>query len=114
MENLVEDEDLTVLESKYNSIKNRIDALEKELGIDDYEERSQEIASAISSGITNFMKEFEAEYSDFPFYFNLKTLDVSCLSNGIRTSLKKNWWCRKPACCSSFSTIRITSICCAE
>ncbi|WP_319757696.1 DUF3732 domain-containing protein [uncultured Sphaerochaeta sp.] len=89
LENQISDDDRIKLEQKYSQIQSRISVLNEQIGVDNSEEKENAVLNAISLDITKFMKAFDTEFSDCPFYFNLKYLEVSFLRNGEVITLKR-------------------------
>ena len=89
LENYKKEDDLSELKNKLLTIQNRINLLEKELSLEDSEEKLQAVMSMIASDITEFMKEFETEYSNKSFYFDINKLEASFWNNGHNTTLEK-------------------------
>lgn len=70
------DDDLAALEARVDELKNRIYKLEKEAGVDDSEQRLTSILNIISNRISRYVQELEAEFSEYPFRFDLTNLTI--------------------------------------
>ncbi len=69
-------EDLETLESEHRRLKLKVEKLEREIDSDDTNERLTSIMNNISSQMTRYIQELKAEFSEFPFRFDLSHLTV--------------------------------------
>jgi len=69
-------DDLKALESEYRRLKFKVEELERKIDADDTNERLVSIMNNISSRMSQYIKELEAEFSEFPFRFDLSHLTV--------------------------------------
>jgi len=69
-------EDLKALETQHKRIKVKVEELENKIGADDTNERLASIMNNISTRMTQYIKELEAEFSEFPFRLDLSHLTV--------------------------------------
>jgi hypothetical protein len=76
LEELKPDEDLTILEQDVARLSRKVETLTGQIGDDDYSERLASILNNISSLMTKYVEQFDAEFKEFPFKFDLKTLTV--------------------------------------
>jgi len=70
------DDDLAALEAKVDELKARGAKLEEESGTDDSTERLTSTLNIISNRISQYVKELDAEFSEFPFRLDLSNLTV--------------------------------------
>lgn len=70
------EDDLVVLRTRVDELKDRVSMLEKDSGADDSEDRLNSILNIISNKISHYVSEFEAEFSEFPFRFDFNQLTV--------------------------------------
>lgn len=69
-------EDLKALESEHRRLKLKVENLEREIDADDTTERLKSIMNSISSRMTKYIQEMEAEFNQFPFRFDLSHLTI--------------------------------------
>ena len=70
------DDDLTAFKARVDELQALVAQLERETGADDNEERFASILNIISNRISRYVKELEAEFSQFPFRLDLSHLTV--------------------------------------
>jgi hypothetical protein len=73
---------------KRKRLVNRIAALEKEIGADDSEERLASALNSISTNISEYVRELKAEFSQYPFRFDLKRLTLVADRGGRTVSME--------------------------
>jgi hypothetical protein len=76
LEGLVPNEELASREKEHRRLKFKVDELEKKIGADNSNERLTSILNNISSQVSQYVKAFEAEFSEFPVRFDLNNLTV--------------------------------------
>ncbi len=76
METYRPDDDLTGLKKRMEELQEIVERLEKATGVDDGAERLASTINIISNRISRYVKELEAEFSEFPFRFDLNHLTV--------------------------------------
>lgn len=76
LENSRPNDDIEIIESELRRIRLKIEDLEREIGDDDTNERVTSVMNSISFRMTQYIKEFEAEFSEFSFRFDLSKLTV--------------------------------------
>jgi len=76
LEELKPDEVLTAMERDAARLRRKVETLTDQVGEDDYGERLASILNNISSLTSKYVEKFEAEFREFPFKFDLKTLTV--------------------------------------
>jgi hypothetical protein len=69
-------EDVESLESEHRRLKLKVEKLESEIDADDANERLMSVMNNISSQMTRYIQELKAEFSEFPFRFDLSRLTV--------------------------------------
>jgi hypothetical protein len=69
-------EDREALESEHRRLKLKVEKLEREIDSDDTNERLISTMNNISSRMTRYIQELEAEFREFPFRFDLTHLTV--------------------------------------
>lgn len=69
-------DDIEALESEHRRLKLKVEELERKIDADDTNERLASIMNNISSRMTRYIQELEAEFSEFPFRFDLSHLTV--------------------------------------
>lgn len=89
LDNYVKEDTLSHLKNRQDEINRRIESLEEQLGLNDTEDRLQQVMNAISMNITEYMRAFEVEFSGKPFYFDINKLEVSFLNGTYPTTLKR-------------------------
>jgi hypothetical protein len=76
LESLTPNEELTSREAAPRRLKFKVDELEKKVGADESNERLVSILNNISTYVSQFVRAFEAEFSEHPTRFDLKHLTV--------------------------------------
>lgn len=76
LETYSSDDDLSGLKARVSDLQSRVRQLEKYAGVDDSAERLTSILNLISSRISRYVAELEAEFSEYPFRFDLNQLTV--------------------------------------
>ncbi len=76
LEELRPDEALATMEQDIARLRRKVETLTGEVGEDDYGERLASILNNISSLMSRYIEKFEAEFREFPFKFDLKSLTV--------------------------------------
>lgn len=76
LESLTPNEELTSREAAHRRLKFKVDELEKKIGSDESNERLVSILSNISSHVSQFVRAFEAEFSEYPARFDLKNITL--------------------------------------
>jgi hypothetical protein len=76
LENLHPSDDIQKMESEFRRLKLKVENLERKIDADDTNERLMSVMNNISSRMTQYIKELEAEFSEFPFRFDLSHLTV--------------------------------------
>jgi hypothetical protein len=76
LENLIPDNELAILEMQHRRLKLKVDELEKKIGADSSNERLTSILNNISSQISQYIRDFEGEFSAFPVRFDLNNLTI--------------------------------------
>lgn len=76
LENLSPDEELGRLEAENRRLKRRVEDLEDRIGSDDSNERLKSILNIISSKLTHYIRQFEAEFHDYPARFDLTNITI--------------------------------------
>lgn len=71
LENLTPNEDIARLEAEHRRLQLKVEDLEKRIGADNSDDRLQSILNIISAKVTEYIKKFEAEFSDYPARFDL-------------------------------------------
>lgn len=70
------DNDIDRLEKENKRLSLKLEDLERQIGSDDTAERIRSIMNNISSSMTQYIKDFEAEFCQFPFNFDFANLTV--------------------------------------
>lgn len=70
------DNDLDRLENENYRLSLKVEDLERQIGSDDTAERIRSIMNNISSSMTQYIKDFEAEFCEYPFNFDFANLTV--------------------------------------
>lgn len=70
------DDDLFVLNARVEDLERLVALLERDSGADDSEERLASTLNIISTRISRYVRELEAEFSEFPFRLDLSQLTV--------------------------------------
>lgn len=76
LESMIPNEELATRESEHRRLKFKVEELEKKIGADDSNERLTSILNIISSQVTQYIRTFDAEFSEFPARFDLKHLTI--------------------------------------
>jgi len=77
LENIQPRDDLELMESEFKRLMLKVEELERKIGADDTDERLMSTINIISSQMTRYVKELEAEFSEFPFRLDLSHLTVA-------------------------------------
>jgi hypothetical protein len=70
------DDDLAAYKARVDELQKFVTQLERDSGADDSEERLASILNIISNRISRYVQELGAEFSEFPFRFDLSHLTV--------------------------------------
>lgn len=70
------DDDLAVLKARGEELQAQVALLERVSGVDDSAERLASVLNFISNRISRYVAELEAEFSEYPFRFDLRQLTV--------------------------------------
>ncbi|WP_200882584.1 DUF3732 domain-containing protein [Methylobacter sp. BBA5.1] len=76
LESLIPNTELASHEAEYRRLKFKVEELEKKVGSDDSQERLMSILNNISAHISQYIRDFEAEFSAYPARLDLKRLTV--------------------------------------
>jgi len=76
LENLIPNTELASHEAEYRRQKFKVEELEKKVGSDDSQERLLSILNNISAHVSQYIRDFEAEFSAYPARLDLKRLTV--------------------------------------
>lgn len=76
LENLAPNEELDRLETENRRLKLRVEDLEDRIGADDSNERLKAILNIISSQLTHYIRQFEAEFHEYPARFDLANITI--------------------------------------
>jgi Protein of unknown function (DUF3732) len=76
LENLIPNTELASHEAEYCRLKFKVEELEKKVGADDSQERLMSILNNISAHVSQYIRDFEAEFSAYPVRLDLKRLTV--------------------------------------
>jgi chaperonin cofactor prefoldin len=76
LEELKPDETIVTLEQNVARLGRRVETLAGQVGEDDYAERLASILNNISTMTSKFVEKFDAEFKEYPFKFDLRTLTV--------------------------------------
>lgn len=76
LEELKPDAALAAMEQDVARLHRKVETLTSQVGEDDYGERLASILNNISSLTSKYVEKFEAEFREFPFKFDLKSLTV--------------------------------------
>ena len=76
LENLIPNEELASREAEHRRLKFKVEELEKKIGADDSNERLTSILNIISSQVSQYIRTFDAEFSEFPARLDLKHLTI--------------------------------------
>lgn len=70
------DDDLAAFKAREDELQKLVAQLERDSGADDSEERLESILNIISTRISRYVQDLEAEFSEFPFRLDLNHLTV--------------------------------------
>ena len=76
LENSRPNDDLEMMESELRRLRLKVEELERKIDSDDTNERLSSVMNNISSRMTRYIQELGAEFSEFPFRFDLSNLTV--------------------------------------
>ena len=76
LENLVPNDELASLEGEYRRCKLRVEDLEGRIGSDTSNERLNSILNIISMQVSKFIREFEAEFQEYPARIDLANITI--------------------------------------
>lgn len=76
LEQLKPDAELRTIEQDVARLRRKVETLIDQVGEDDYGARLASILNNISTLTTKYVERFEAEFNEFPFKFDLKSLTV--------------------------------------
>ena len=76
LENLVSNEELALREKEHRRLKSKVDDLERKISADDSNERLTSILNNISSRVSQYIRAFKAEFSEFPVRLDLNSLTI--------------------------------------
>jgi hypothetical protein len=76
LENLALNEELARLEGERRRLKLRVEDLEERIGADDSNERLNSILNIISGQVTQYIRQFEAEFRDYPARIDLAKITI--------------------------------------
>lgn len=76
LETILPNDDLVRLEAENRRIKNKVQQLENQIGVDDSDERLVSILNNISAQITRYIQMFNAEFGPYPARLNLSHLTI--------------------------------------
>ena len=76
LENSRPNDDLEMMESELRRLRLKVEELERKIDSDDTNERLASVMNNISSRMTRYIQELGAEFSEFPFRFDLSNLTV--------------------------------------
>lgn len=76
LETLLPNENLARLEAENRRLSNRVKQLEKQIGVDDSNERLTSILNNISAQISRYIQKFNAEFGPYPARLNLPQLTI--------------------------------------
>lgn len=76
LENLAPNEELARLEGEYRRLSLRVEDLERRIGADDSNERLSSIMNIISTQVSLYIRQFEAEFGDYPARFDLANITI--------------------------------------
>lgn len=77
LENLASNEELDRLESEHHRLKLKVEDLEERIGADDSNERLKSILNIISTQVTQYIRQFEAEFQDYPARLELSKANIT-------------------------------------
>ncbi len=76
LESARSEDETSSLEAEQERLKQLIGELKQKIGIDDIEDRLASALNNISSKVTQYIRELKAEFSEYPFRFDLAQLTV--------------------------------------
>jgi hypothetical protein len=76
LENLAPNEELAKLEAEHRRIKLKVEDLESRIGADDSNDRLSSILNIISTQVTQYIQQFEAEFRAYPARFDLANITI--------------------------------------
>jgi hypothetical protein len=76
LENLAPNEELERLKTENRRLKLRVDDLENLIGADDSNERLKSILNIISSQLTDYIRQFKAEFHEYPARLDLANITI--------------------------------------
>lgn len=76
LENLIPNSELVALEAKHERLRRRVAELERRVGDDSSSERLTSILNNIAGYVSQFIRELQAEFSDFPVRIDLTNLTI--------------------------------------
>ena len=76
VENLAPNADVRSLEDEQTRLSRKIEELERAAGVADTDERLASVLNSISSQMSEYIRAFEAEFSEYPAHFSLPQLTV--------------------------------------
>lgn len=76
LENSRPNDDLEMMESELRRLRLKVEEIERKIDSDDTNERLASVMNNISSRMTRYIQELGAEFSEFPFRFDLSNLTV--------------------------------------
>lgn len=76
LETLLPNEDLARLEAENRRLSNKVTQLEDQIGADDSNERLISILNNISAHVSQYIRQFNAEFSPYPVRLNLRQLTI--------------------------------------
>ena len=76
LETLLPNEDLARLEAENRRLSNKVKRLEEQIGADDSNERLASILNNISAQVSQYIRQFNAEFSPYPVRLNLPQLTI--------------------------------------
>jgi hypothetical protein len=76
LENIVPNTDLIALESRHEQLKAKVTELEQRIGDDTSRDRLASILNSIANYISVYLRELQAEFSDFPVRIDLTNLTL--------------------------------------
>lgn len=76
LETLLPNEDLVRLEAENRRLSNKVKQIEDQIGADDSNERLASILNNISAQVSQYIRQFNAEFSPYPVRLNLPQLTI--------------------------------------
>ena len=76
LETLLPSDDLAKLEAEHRRLSNKVKQLEDQIGADDSNERLASILNNISAHVSQYIRQFNAEFSPYPVRLNLPQLTI--------------------------------------